>query len=172
MKTTTQTSTLQDVQFLEVGVVLEVTPTIAMDGQVLLKVKPEVSTGAINATTTLPEKETTEVETSVLLPDGHGIIIGGLIQETDVELQNKLPFLGDLWLIGRLFQRRSTQRERSEVIVVLVPRVVPYDACYSEREQIDYERVHAPLVTPDLNRAPRPWEAQLPDSMRNPKRFR
>jgi type II secretory pathway component GspD/PulD (secretin) len=169
--TTTQTSTLQDVQFLEVGVVLDVTPTIANDGQILLKVKPEVSNGSINATTTLPEKETTEVETSVLLPDGHGIIIGGLIQETDIERQNKLPFLGDLWLIGRLFQRRSVERERSEVIVVLVPRIVPYDDCYNERERIEYERINAPLVTPELERAVRPWEPELHDSMRKPKKL-
>ena len=149
--TATQTSTLQDVQFLEVGVVLDVTPTISDDGQVLLRVKPEVSNGAINPITTLPEKEATEVETSVLLPDGHGIIIGGLIQETDIETQNKVPFLGDLWLIGRLFQRRTVQRERSEVIVVLVPRIVPYDDCYPHKDSVDYARANAPLVTPELN---------------------
>jgi type IV pilus assembly protein PilQ len=167
--TTTQTSTLQDVQFLEVGVVLDVTPTIANDGHILLKVKPEVSNGIINPTTTLPEEETTEVETTALLPNGHGIIIGGLIQETDIENQNKLPFLGDLWLIGRLFQRRSVQRERSEVIVVLVPRIVPYDDCYAEQEQVEFERSFTPLLTPELQKTARPWEPQLHDAMNKPK---
>ena len=58
--TTTQTSTLQNVEFLDVGVVLHVTPIIGDDNQVLMTVKPEVSSGRINPDTGLPEEETTE----------------------------------------------------------------------------------------------------------------
>lgn len=166
--TTTQTSTLQDVQFLEVGVVLTVTPQITADGQILMKVHPKVSSGDINQTTTLPEEETTEVDTTILVPDGHGVIIGGLIQETDNDRQLKVPFLGDIWLAGRLFQRQTTERERSEVVVALMPRIVPYGACPTPQEVPDLERVAAPIVTPTLQSAPRPWEPKLPDAIRNP----
>ena len=65
--TTTQTITVQDVQFLEVGVVLTVTPQITRNGHVLMKVHPKVSSGEINPVTTLPEEETTEVDTSVMV---------------------------------------------------------------------------------------------------------
>lgn len=167
--TTTQTSTLQDVQFLEVGVVLTVTPQITADGHVVMKVRPKVSTGEINPTTTLPEEETTEVDTSIMVPDGHGVIIGGLIQETDNERQSKTPFLGDIWLVGRLFQRRAVERERSEVVVALLPRIVPQDACPTPVELFDLQRVESPLVTPTLQSAPRP-EPRMRDAASRPTR--
>lgn len=166
--TTTQTSTLQDVQFLEVGVLLTVTPTITADGQIVMKVHPKVSAGDINPTTTLPEEETTEVDTSIMVPDGHGVIIGGLLQEQDVEHQTKVRFLGDIWLLGRLFQRRSVERERTEVVVALLPRIVPLGNCPIPPEQVELQRISAPLVTPTLHSAPRPWEPKLPDAVHNP----
>lgn len=167
--TTTQTSTLQDVQFLEVGVVLTVTPLITADGQILMKVRPKVSSGDINPTTTLPEEETTEVDTTIMVPDGQGVIIGGLIQELDNERQAKIPLLGDIWLVGRLFQRRVVDRERNEVVVALLPRIVPFGgSCPTPREALELKRVDAPLVTPTLDSAPRPWEPKLPDAIRNP----
>lgn len=168
--TTTQTSTLQDVQFLEVGVVLHVTPSITDDGQVLMQVRPKVSSGAINPDTTLPEEETTEVETSIVVPDGQGIIIGGLIQETDIDRQSKLSYLGDLWLVGRLFQRRTVDKERNEVIVALLPRIVPCGACTGPEACVEWERSASPLMMPHLDSAPRPWEPQLPDASHRPMR--
>ncbi len=102
---------MESVNFLNVGIILNVTPQITPDNKVLMKVKPEVSTGQINPDTKLPDSKTTQVETSVLLPDGHGIVIGGLIQEEDIENQAKIPFLGDIWIIGWLFQHRETRRE-------------------------------------------------------------
>lgn len=166
--TTTQTSTLQDVQFLEVGVVLTVTPQISVDGQVVMKVRPKVSSGDINPITTLPEEDTTEVDTSIMVPDGHGVIIGGLIQETDNERQSKTPFLGDIWLLGRMFQRRTIERERSEVVVALLPTIVPVGYCPTSTEELELQRVTTPLVTPSLQKARRPWEPRLPDAIRNP----
>lgn len=166
--TTTQTSTLQDVQFLEVGVVLTVTPTITDDGQVLMTVQPKVSSGDINPDTTLPEEETTEVSTSVMVPDGNGIIIGGLIQEVDSDRQSKLSHLGDLWLVGRLFQRRTIAKERNEVIVALLPRIVPCGTCTGPAECVEWERSSSRLLLPHLHSAPRPWEPELPDASHAP----
>ncbi|TWT35912.1 Type IV pilus biogenesis and competence protein PilQ precursor [Posidoniimonas corsicana] len=163
--TTTQTSTLQDVRFLDVGVVLHVTPTITADGRVLMQVAPKVSSGDINPTTTLPEEETTEVETSVIVPDGHGIIIGGLIQEFDADRQSKLSGLGDLWVVGRLFQSRQVERERHEVIVALLPRIVDCSSC-EDADELD--RARSPLLEPHLAPAFRPWEPALPDAAHRP----
>ncbi|WP_145288793.1 hypothetical protein [Pirellulimonas nuda] len=166
--TTTQTSTLQDVQFLELGVVLLVTPHITADGQVLMQVQPKVSSGDINPTTTLPEEETTELETSVLLPNGRGIVIGGLIQEKDFERQSKLMFLGDLWGVGHLFQRRTVDRERNEVIVAILPRIVGCGVCPPPSESIEVARSHTPLLTAELDKAERPWEPRLRDASTTP----
>ena len=169
--TTTQTSTLQNVDFLDVGVVLRVTPVISDDNQVLITVKPEVSSGRINPVTGLPEEETTEVETTIMLPDGEGMIIGGLIKETDIDSQTKVPIVGDLWLVGRLFQRRISTRERTEIIIALVPRIAPYNSCNRARDEVGLQRVTTPLFTGPLHRTSRPWEPGLPDAMSDPRRL-
>ena len=72
---TTVTSELQSTQapqFLQVGVLLDITPRITRDNRVLLHVRPEVSTGAIDPITQVPNKKTTELETDVMLNDGEG----------------------------------------------------------------------------------------------------
>lgn len=166
--TTTQTSTLEQVQFLDTGVILRVTPYITRDNQVLLRVTPEVSTGQINAQG-LPESQTTTVETQVLLPDNQGMIIGGLIQENYADRQKKFPVLGDVKFIGRFFQRREVDRGRSEVIIALLPRVVPYDCPTSRRDRDELARTDAPIYSHDLFKNPRPWEPRVYDACENPR---
>ena len=165
--TTTETATLQNVQFIEVGVVLSVTPHISDDGRILLAVKPEVSSGRINPDTGLPEEETTEVETTVMLRDGQGMVIGGLIKEDDIDDQSKVPLLGDAFAVGRLFQRRGVTKERNEVIIALIPRIVPYDASYQPREDIEMDRATTPLMDSQLRRNYREWEPRLNDAIPN-----
>jgi len=123
--TTTQTSTLEGVEFIDVGVVLRVTPRISRDGRVLMQIRPEVSSGNVNQLTGLPEEVTTEVQTDVLLSSGHGTVIGGLIQENDDDVVNKYLGLGDLPYIGLLFQRRQKIKRRQETIIALIPHVLP-----------------------------------------------
>ncbi len=170
--TVTQTSTIQDVQFLETGVVLSVTPTISRDDQVMMQVKPEVSNGQINPSTLLPEEETRELETSVLLNNHQGVVIGGLIQENDRTVIRKLPWLGDVKHVGKLFQRREEIRSRSEIIIALVPHIIEMDE-HPERENFDherwrleYERTNGPLFYGPLQRGCRPWEPRMPDVVR------
>jgi type IV pilus assembly protein PilQ len=168
--TTTQTSSLESVEFLDVGVVLTVTPRITRDGRVLMRIKPEVSKGQVDANTGLPAEETTEVETDVLLNDGQGMVIGGLIQENDSITQSKVPWLGDLPYVGLIFQKRNQVKTRSEIIVALVPHVQPYSPVIDQQNQDELFRTQQPLVTGPLNIYPRPYEAKLPDAIRNPRR--
>ncbi|WP_197440287.1 secretin and TonB N-terminal domain-containing protein [Polystyrenella longa] len=169
--TTTETSTLQNVQFLDVGVVLTVVPRISDDRRVLMMVKPEVSEGQINLLTGLPEEETTEVETSVMVGSGEGMVIGGLIKEIDNDVQNKIPILGDLWGVGRLFQRRRTERRRTEIIIVLTPHILPYNYDKFCEHEVEVQRVMTPLVEGQLQPVDRPWEPQLPDAMYDPRKI-
>jgi type II secretory pathway component GspD/PulD (secretin) len=166
--TTTQTSTLEQVQFLNTGVILRVTPFITRDNQIMMTVQPSVSTGQIN-TAGLPEAQTTEVVTNVILPDNHGMIIGGLIQESYEDRQSKIPVIGDIKLIGRLFQRRQVDRRRTEVIIALIPRIVPYDCQTSERDREELARTDAPIYKGPLAKNPRPWEPRLYDATENPR---
>ncbi len=161
--TTTQTSSLESVEFLDVGVVLKVTPRITAEGAVMMQVKPQVSRGDINLQG-LPEEETTEVETALLLPDGHGMLIGGLIQEWDSEEQSKIPWLGDIWLIGKLFQMNTKERKRTEIIIALVPHIVPYGPDRQQQESGQFQRATTPLLYGPLNQMPRPEEPKFPDA--------
>jgi type IV pilus assembly protein PilQ len=167
--TTTQTTTTQSVNFLELGVILKVVPIITEDGQILMQVKPQVVKGNINPTTNLPDSETTEVETSVMLADGESILIGGLIQETDNDIQNKVPYLGDMWIIGSLFQRREVVRERNEIIITLTPRIIPNTPGCRERDPVSVQQASTKLFHGALCENDRTmWEPVLPDAWQKP----
>lgn len=168
LTTTSQTSTQESVNFLETGIVLSVTPRIGPNGQILLQARPEVSTGEVNKTTGLPQSETSNVETDVLLQNGQGMVIGGLIQEKDRNTQSKVTHLADIHLLGQLFRSRELEKKRSEIVFVLVPHVLPYPQEYEEANQFDVMRATTPLVHGPLERYPRPWEASLPDAISNP----
>lgn len=159
--TSTDTASMEDVEFLELGVVLTVTPHISHDGRVLMSIKPEVSSGVVNPKTGLPEEETTEVETAVSLCDGQGVVIGGLIQESNVDNQKKIPWLGDLWMVGRLFQHRFHEKKRSEIIIALLPRIMPYPPADEEEHQMELDRATSPLLQGPLCPYPRPYEPSL-----------
>jgi Flp pilus assembly secretin CpaC len=170
-QTTTQTSTFQNVQFLQVGVVLHLTPRITRDNRVLLHVKPEVSTGAINPQTNIPDKSTTELETDVMLRDGQGMIIGGLIKENDSTVQSKIPYLGDLWKVGILFKRSEVIKERDEILVAILPRIQPYSPDAQAYSQGELVRASTPLFQGPLCRTSRPYDPVLPDGRRVVKPF-
>jgi type IV pilus assembly protein PilQ len=168
---TSQTSTLQSINFLNVGVILHVTPRISRDDQIMMEIKPEVSDGSVDQTSGLPSSNTTTVETDVLLGNGRGIVIGGLIQESDTANISKIPVLGDIWLFGRLFQKRNIVRERAEVVIFLLPRIVPYDADFQAQTESEMARAQMPLLGDQFARQRRPGEAQLYDAVENPRPF-
>ncbi len=168
--TTTQTGTFESIQFLDVGVILTVTPRITRDGRVLMRVKPKVSKGQVDPTTGLPSEDTTEVETDLLLNNGQGMVIGGLIQESDINTQNKIPWFGDLPYVGVLFQKRNVVKERAEIVVTLIPRVMPYSPMIDQREHGEFMRTQERLTEGPLVRVPRPYEARLYDTFTNPRR--
>ena len=168
--TVTQTSTIQDVRYLDTGVVLDVTPTISRDNRILMQVRPKVSTGEINPDTLLPEETTRQIETSVMLDNHQGMIVGGLIQEEDRVVIRKLPWLGDVKHVGKFFQRRETSKMRTEIIVALIPHIVQLDRdghCQipDPMDSADqWDRTENRLFHGPLNRQCRPSEPRLPDS--------
>ncbi len=171
---TTVTSELQSTQapqFLQVGVLLTITPRITRDNRVLLHVRPEVSTGAIDPITQVPNKKTTELETDVMLDDGEGMVIGGLIDEQDITNQSKIPYLGDMWRVGFLFRKSDITKQRKEVIIALVPRIRPYDPDYHNFEQGELVRAETPLYKGPLCYTDRPYDVHLADGKRVAKPY-
>lgn len=138
--TTTQTGTFQNVNFLDIGVVLQVTPTITDSGQVMLAVQPKVSGGRVNPETGLPEEETTEAATTVILSDGKGMILGGLIKEEDDHKKSWVPWIGEKPIIGKLFSRENEDKQRVEVIIAVTPHIVPFAGCINTRDVNAYRQ--------------------------------
>ena len=103
-----------------VGVLLRVTPRITPDGKVLMRVFPEISSViptpvALAAGVTSTAFNIQQVETSVVAQDGETVVIGGMIQQPDQQLENKIPCLGDLPYIGAAFRYRTQVREKREI---------------------------------------------------------
>ena len=167
--TTTETATTESVETLDIGVLLEVTPQITRDNRILLHVRPEISSGQVNPNTGLPEEEITELETDVMLQHGKGIVIGGLIQEKDEENQNKIPWFGDLRHLGSLFGKKEVSKKRSEIIIALIPRVLPFGDDAQARHDEQWHKATAPLMHGALHREYRPWEPRFYDAKENPR---
>jgi type IV pilus assembly protein PilQ len=125
--TTTETSTQQTVQFLEVGTSLVFRPFISGDGYVRMEIKPENSDGEINPVTGLPDESTTEVTTNILVRSGHTVVIGGLMETTTTTDTSQVPFLGSLPFVGTFFRGESQSESRNEIIVLLTPHIVGQD---------------------------------------------
>ena len=116
-------------QFKPYGVKLDFTPTITPQGAINLKVAPEVSSlDFTNAVTlqgfTIPSLAQRRAETEVLLKDGESFAIAGLIDQQVIETMDKVPGLGDIPILGKLFRSRSTQKSNDELLVVITPHFV------------------------------------------------
>jgi type II secretory pathway component GspD/PulD (secretin) len=166
--TTTETTTQAGAASVETGVILRLTPRITEDGRVLLRVEPQVSspTGERPSPELPPNIARIELQSDVMLRDGEGMIIGGLIDERDVTTQQKLPYLGEVKGLGWLFRHSITTKERSEIIFALVPRIQPYSPEYQLYEQGELVRAGVPLMEGPLCRTNRPWDPVLPDGKR------
>jgi len=121
--TTSETSTQQSVNFLEVGTSLVFRPFVTEDGYVRMEIHPKKSDGFIN-NIGLPEESTSEVTTNILVKAGNTIVIGGLMEEALVTSVSQTPFLGSLPWVGWLFRNENQTMQKSEIIVLLTPHIV------------------------------------------------
>lgn len=114
-------STVQNVQFLNVGTLLRVRPSISSDGMVRMEIHPERSTGSV--TNSIPSMTTSEVTTNILVPDGATVVIGGLMDNEDNQQHFGIPVLGRMPLIGPLFRERIRTQLKKELIVLLTVQI-------------------------------------------------
>ncbi len=122
------------VEFKQFGVALDFTPTILDATHLSLKVRPEVSqlttTGAVsvplgsNNTVTIPALTVRRAETTVDLASGQSFALAGLLQNTTEQDISKLPWLGDLPVIGQLFRSNLFQHNETELVIIVTPYLV------------------------------------------------
>ncbi|MCF7887581.1 MAG: tetratricopeptide repeat protein [Candidatus Omnitrophica bacterium] len=122
------TTTSENVEFIDVGINLYVTPTINKGGYVKLHIKPEISSVKETLTTSegneIPIVSTSNVDTDVLIKDGHTIVMAGLIKETNTKEIKKVPLLGDIPLIKNAFRNVKDEKQIKELVIFLTPTIV------------------------------------------------
>lgn len=132
------TTSYRNFEFIDVGVSLSVIPKINDEGFVNMLIKPEVSSviswygGASGpaeerSAGAVPIVKRSTAETTVTVKDGVTIVIGGLIDESTVSTEQKVPILGNIPLLKYLFRRTSDSTERRETIIFLTPHIVTGD---------------------------------------------
>jgi len=120
------------VEFLEVGVKLDVTPLLTEDQMILVEVKPEVSSFTereyylAGQRYTDPQVKTRSAETTARLKSGETLVIGGLIRSEDIENITRIPILGEIPVIGELFVLRNKTHEETELIIFITPHIIEY----------------------------------------------
>ena len=118
----------ESVNYIDVGLKLDVEPSIRLDDEVDMKVKLEVS--SVNKTITLAsgtqvyELGTRNADTVLRLKDGETQVLAGLIQNNDTSTVDKLPGFGDIPLIGRLFSNDNSNKQKTDLVLLITPHIV------------------------------------------------
>lgn len=108
---------------------MEVTPQITPDNQVIMEVivtkdEPDFTNQVLG----IPTIRKNEVNAKILVADGETIVIGGVFSSETARGTQKVPFLGDLPILGRAFRRDITSESKTELLVFLTPRIINHGA--------------------------------------------
>ncbi|MCP4506995.1 MAG: type II and III secretion system protein, partial [Fuerstiella sp.] len=149
----TQFGQINSVELEDVGLLLGVTPRISPEGNVVMeidaeksKVGPErdgipISVSADGAIVRSPRVDVTTAQTTVSAASGQTIVIGGLITTSNESLTKKVPWLGDLPLLGRLFRYDGYTNSRKELLIILTPHVIMGQSDAEYLKQVEMSRM-------------------------------
>jgi type IV pilus assembly protein PilQ len=113
------------VRFFSASLKLSVLPQITEEGTVLMKITIENNRADfVNTVNGIPSIVTSMSATEVLVADGGTTVIGGILLDTDQSNTDKVPYLGDIPILGTFFRRDSSQKETKEVLFFLTPRII------------------------------------------------
>ena len=132
------------------GIILEVTPRITPDDRIVMQVHAERSSynsGSTASVTlapgiTSPVKDISTALTTISVANEQTVVVGGLIQKTDDVQVRKVPWLGDMPIIGNVFRFDAHLRKRTELLIFLTPRIVKSNSVSEIIKQIESERLH------------------------------
>lgn len=117
---------VNSVSYRDTGVILSITPRVNESGRVVLTIEQEVSSVSNTTTSSIdsPTISQRRVKTTVSMDDGQALALGGLIQERSSNGAHQVPVLGDIPVVGAMFRDKNDNRDRTELIVLLTPRVI------------------------------------------------
>jgi general secretion pathway protein D len=134
VQTTTSTDSdtapsVTQIDYRDTGIILRVTPRIGDGGRVLLDISQEVSDVAATRTSGIdsPTIRQRKLQTSVALGDGQTLALGGLVQENNSVSRSEVPGVGKVPVLGNLFRSKGSRKGRTELLILIRPRVVTND---------------------------------------------
>lgn len=124
------TNLLQSIQYRKTGVILQIKPTVYSDDRIDLDITQEVSEAmplGDNATANSPSIFNRSVTTSLSLRDGGSVVLGGLMSSRQTDSDSGIPFVKDVPVLGNLFKSKSRKKNKTELIVLIVPYIIEND---------------------------------------------
>ena len=109
---------------LDIGLTLKIKPRLSNDNKVLLGVATKLEDIEPNSITSRPSTTKREVITSAIVNNGESVIIGGLIREKSDETNTKVPFFGDIPVLGNLFKSTATGHDKINLVIILTPYII------------------------------------------------
>ncbi len=151
------------VTYTNLGTILEVTPRVSANSNIYMTVVPEVSNIDSKDTQTIAGEvfeanvyAIRRIETSVEIPNGNTLVMGGLMSNTETEQYTKVPLLGDIPGLGLLFRKESKQKAKANLIIFITPTIV---------QDYDYQYAPSDFMRNSLRASdpPQTWDGSAPD---------
>jgi len=120
--TTTDGVTTETIAFIDTGVILEITPYIDDNNNILLNVMPSINSAVIEEG--LPVVSSTTVSTWLMSKNEETVFIGGLLETSQTETKDGIPILGDIPVLEYLFSRTITQNKKTELVILITPKII------------------------------------------------
>lgn len=135
--------TIRSVQYRSTGVTLNVTPMVHSEGIVTLEITQEVSEAQSNTTSDIssPIILNRSITTEVAASDGQTILLGGLIKENKSDTVTQVPWLGNIPFLGHLFKTTSRGGDRTELVIMITPRIIRNRQEIEELRDVIFERL-------------------------------
>jgi len=114
-------------EYLDIGIILKVTPHVNKAGFVTLDIAPQVSDIDSYATvegTSMPILTTEQAATQVMIKDGETLVIAGLIKDQVSNNKNKIPLLGDIPIVGMLFKKKADTKQKTDLLIFITPHII------------------------------------------------
>ena len=128
----------------ETGIKLTILPVVNADGMITAKINPEVSSVTDLVGGYVPRTKQRRVNSTVTVPNGEKILVGGLLSSNLFQTVNKVPILGDIPFIGALFRHKVEQLESTDLVIEITPRVI--NLAEEQQEFVLDERLTRELI--------------------------
>lgn len=149
---------LEDIEFIDTGTMLKITPYINDEGNVLLNVMPNIASARIEGG--IPVVNTTTVSTWLLAKNRETAFIGGLIRDTKTRTRQMIPCLGSIPVLGPLFGRTVQGTGKSELVILITPYIFDAELRQTDKEAIEKTR----KMEEEFKKGPPPSHKEIFDS--------